>query len=140
MNTALPCRGRRALVFLAVALVLGWAAASSRAAIPPMFSFQKVINNTPPDDLDFSGPRLTPAVMPPPEETIPSVEVLPPILEPPVVVQPPPVSPPLLPGDVPTPQPPAETPEPTTLVMGLLGSGIAGVLVLRRRRSQGGHD
>ena len=151
MTTALPCRGRRALAVLAVACSFGWYTEASPAAIPPMFGVQRAINGSP-DDPGASGPNLIPAAIPPtqpPETTpvsqppvpqppvvsVPPVVQPPPIVQPPPVVTPPPVTPPTVPVDTPPPHPAAAAPEPASLVMGLLGSGIAGVIALRRRRS-----
>lgn len=162
MHTALSCRGRRVVTFLAVAVVFGWGAASSRAAIPPTFNLMQVVNS-PSADPASSGPSAFPAAIPPvfppaptppaptppviglpPVESPPPVVQPPPVVSPPPVVQPPPVVPPppvSVPQGPPIPLPPqpgpaAESPEPTTLVMGMIGSGIAGILAVRRRRTR----
>lgn len=142
MNSTLPCRGRRLLAILSVPFIFGWAMSSSQAAIPPTFSMQRVINNTA-DDPGASGPNLTPAAIPPmlPPDT-PPVETQPPVTPPPVVVQPtpvvqpPPVTTTQVPVDIPPSHPAAVSPEPASFVMGLLGSGIAGLIAFRRRRTR----
>lgn len=57
---------------------------------------------------------------------------LPPFVTPPPVVVPPPITEP--PPPIHTPPPVAKTPEPATMVLGLIGAGIAG-LVARRRKN-----
>jgi hypothetical protein len=148
MNTVLLCRGCRALAVLAVPFALGWATVTSHAAIPPTWNIQKVINNTysDPAAIPPQVPIETPPVVsqpPAPQQPVviqpPPVVIQPPpvVVPPPPVVKPPPVTtPPQVPVDTPPPRPAAVTPEPASLVMGLLGSGIAGMIALRRRRSR----
>ena len=88
----------------------------------------------------FLPPPATPTVPP----TIPTPDPLPPVVlgagsTPPL--QMPPSPPPLqmpasLPGFLPPPQtaPPSQTPEPATLLSGLVGAGLAGLAAWRKRR------
>jgi hypothetical protein len=61
---------------------------------------------------------------------------LPPFVPPPVhTTPPPPVITPPPPIDNPPPPPVAKTPEPATLVLGLIGAGIGGIVARRRKRA-----
>jgi hypothetical protein len=94
----------------------------------------------PPDPTPTPVTPIPPVVIPP--VVIPPV-VIPPVVIPPVVIPPPP--PPLGPDAsvgpaAPPPEitsiPPVQTPEPTSLLIGLIGSACAGVVGWNRRKRQ----
>ena len=93
------------------AVLVGCCVAVARAGFPhpePPFSPPRGVSPEPP------------IVIPPP---------------PPIDNPPPPIDTPPPPIDNPPPPPPPEAPEPGTLVLGLIGAGMAG-LASRRRRKQ----
>jgi hypothetical protein len=110
MQAILAPRGGRLVAVLLVLTGLLGTAASARAFFPP----QTGGTGTP--------PTVTPSTPPP--------EVTPPPTIPPVVTPPPVISG----GGTPPPVTAEEAPEPATLLMGAVGSGLAGLYAAYRRR------
>src|SRR5262249_32797108 len=80
-------------------------------------------------------PPVTPTTPPPvvtPPPTVPPV-VTPPVVTPPVVT-PPVVTPPIISGQGTPPPTTEQAPEPASLIMGAVGSGLAGLYAAYRRR------
>ncbi|HEY8505354.1 MAG TPA: hypothetical protein VIL46_12285 [Gemmataceae bacterium] len=117
-------RIRRGWKKWAAAGMLAWGGlpAETQAFFPPIF------NTPPPSDPTFGPPvpPPPPVVVPPPTSTVPPPPFVPP--PPPPAVPPPPVV-------VPPVPPPAQTPEPATVVSGILGLlAVTGYQVSRRRK------
>jgi hypothetical protein len=112
---------RLAAVAMAAAVIAS-CAGRVEARYPPVFL-------PPPPPPVFTPPP--PVFTPPPEVTPPPPIVVPPTTQPPTT-QPPPTQPP--PGTPPGGT--QNTPEPSSLVIGLLGSGFAGLYSAFRRKRQ----
>jgi hypothetical protein len=130
MKAILAPRGRRLVATLAVLAGLLTTAASARAFFPP----QTGGTGTPPP---VTPPPVTPTTPPPvvtPPPTVPPV-VTPPVVTPPVVT-PPVVTPPIISGQG-SPPTTEQAPEPASLIMGAVGTGLAGLYAAYRRRRAG---
>ncbi len=136
MRAALRYRFAPLLAALAAALTSPCARASdevTRAGSeePPRTLAEAVVEQV--------GPALLVLFFPPPVEVPPTPTPPTPVIELPPSLPPPPpvVTPPVIrPDDVgPTPTPVENSPEPATLVTGLVGMGLAGLYALRRRRT-----